>query len=580
MITSSRTAKNDQYGRKVYHAAARWRAYACIFLIMGVAFLLIPLYITWSDGIESGDLHPIAGALAVGLLIGNLCLWAFNLVFSGSRLVVAPEGIGYYSAGISLVTTWNDVIAVDSRVAGASMQRGLLLGHPVMRVRGLAGWLAMFGMAVSPRTNRQALSRFAVTGQILPPIDLDTFTRFIPLSFFRPNWENEALGDTVRHFAPQAFGGQPAASTADTSVAQSPAAVSSALSGSAPGSLKARHIPVWAKLIGVVVLEIAFAAGLLMYAGNQVLPVRTLSSDVSDSSGGLAFSPDSTLLASANGISNGRDFAFSPDGKSLAASNDVQLWSASSGKPVRDLTYTGPTNGIVLRRVSDWAPLRTLLGAGGYVQSVVFTPDSRLVVAGSGESAVRAWRAADGALLHIFRWAQGSDDPITSIALFDGGKSIVANFGPDDSILSGWRLSDGRALGDSSGCYAVCSGIFTLAGSQDGTSLAVGSLSLSDSPGQVAMVGGGGAQLASYSTEGKTAYSLAFSPDGRLLAAGMEDGHVRVWRVRDGALLATLYLGTKGGGVSAVAISPNDREIAASDEEGPLRMWDISRVVL
>lgn len=582
MKTRSRTGENEQYGRKVYHAAARWRAYAFIFPAFGVVVLLALLFGTWPDSIESGDLHPLAYALIAGLFLVTLTAWIFGLIFWGIRLVIAPQGIAYYSGGISVAATWDDVVAVDERLEGVWQERGLVLRNSVVRARGLAGRLAEYGMAVAPRNNRQALTRFITTGRYIAPIDPDTYTRFIPLSIFRPEWENEWLGDAVRRFAPQAFGAQTTASAADD--AGAPAPTSHAFSEGTPKPLAARRVPLWAKLVAIVVLEVGCAACLLLYAGSQALPARTLSSDIGDAADSLAFTPDSTMLISAQGIGDSRSFAFSPDGKTLAASRDVHLWRVSTAAHVRDLSYSGPDDGVDLRRVSDWRPVRVLRGAANEVQTVLFTPDSRLLVAGSSDSAVRAWRAGDGVLLHTFTSSNGGDDPITQPALVDGGKSVVANFGPDDLGLSEWRLSDGRSLEGlsqeygSSECGAGCFDVFKLAGTRDGRAVAIGDISSSDAPAEVIVVGSDGTLLATCNTSGKTAYSLAFSPDGRYLAAGLEDGHVRVWRVRDGALLATVYLGTGTNGVGAVAISPDDRYLAASGEYGPLRVWDISRL--
>src|SRR5262249_195796 len=55
--------------------------------------------------------------------------------------------------------------------------------------------------------------------------------------------------------------------------------------------------------------------------------------------------------------------------------------------------------------------------------------------------------------------------------------------------------------------------------------------------------------------DGSTATIIAFSPNGRLLATGSNDGTVRLWSVPDGNLLTTLK--GHGSGVWHVAFSPD-----------------------
>ena len=97
--------------------------------------------------------------------------------------------------------------------------------------------------------------------------------------------------------------------------------------------------------------------------------------------------------------------------------------------------------------------------------------------------------------------------------------------------------------------------------------------SLSSAEGQVSMGNLPDGVIAKFSP-GASVFTVAFSPDGQLLASGGDDNAAILWDVADPSERESFV--EHGSSVMSVAFSPDGQRLASACLDGFVRLWDVA----
>lgn len=263
-------------------------------------------------------------------------------------------------------------------------------------------------------------------------------------------------------------------------------------------------------------------------------------------------------------VTSGASRSLLLDARTLRSVRTLDEGGAAAVSRDGDLAAFGGANGSIVLvdlRTGERTTMQGRASAG--IESLVFSPDGKMLASTAADGSVAVWDVPTVTLRETFAGHTASAfDPVFS----PNGETLYA--GSLDGTVLAWDVGGRRSLGTTFRFAAASAAASTaVAVSPDGSLFAT-----SPAPNRITIRRSRDEMVAGR-LRGPVGFvkSLAFSHDGRFLAAVGSSPSIVVWNLRRRKVVRVLRkpgFGAAGERSSAVAFAPNDRLVASATDDG------------
>jgi len=244
-----------------------------------------------------------------------------------------------------------------------------------------------------------------------------------------------------------------------------------------------------------------------------------------------------------------------------AQKQTAQITPSYNGAVMMQLAYNAKG-----RNNSDIPQLTVQLGHHNPVNTIAFSPNSKLMATGAMDNTVKIWDVESGLLIHSL---EGHTHSVQSVAFSNDGDFVIS--GSLDKTVKLWHVLTGKLI---QSIDAHTTGVTSVAWHPNGK------LFVSTGMDKIVKFWAAetGTEIENDLDIKDIANDVKFSPDGRYLACAVSDGSVKVWEST--SMKKVISDQAHDAEVISVSFSSDSRFLVSIGKDNTLKIWDVAEARL